>query len=206
MKRKAIVIENSLDAEIRIISLVSIQNLHETKTKRCLSGVLGVIAKMKMRKRLMKKLVSWLNRQMRSLENEILELEEKIKRLERNKNIDIGCESCQELHLENDKLKEFQAKFIKFDQSANSLKEMLNAQRSPCSKGGLGFNKDEASTCGTKQVKFVKSANTLAGDESFIKEDGSFIKGSVDPPTSQKGREHVFKPATSSRSDFLLLE
>nr|GEV39067.1 UBN2 domain-containing protein [Tanacetum cinerariifolium] len=35
------------------------------KTKRHLSGVLGVIAKIKMRKRQMKKLVSWLNRQMR---------------------------------------------------------------------------------------------------------------------------------------------
>nr|GEX23288.1 alpha/beta hydrolases superfamily protein [Tanacetum cinerariifolium] len=37
----------------------------QKKTKRRLSGVLGVIAKMKMRKRQMKKLVSWLNRQMR---------------------------------------------------------------------------------------------------------------------------------------------
>ncbi|GJY86500.1 hypothetical protein Tco_0500526 [Tanacetum coccineum] len=46
------------------------------------------------------------------LENEILELKEKIKRLERNKAIDIECESCQELHLENDKLKESQAKLV----------------------------------------------------------------------------------------------
>ncbi|GJY98002.1 zf-CCHC domain-containing protein [Tanacetum coccineum] len=115
------------------------------KTKRRLLGVLGVIAKMKMRKRQMKKLVSWLNRQMR---NEILELKEKIKRLERNKAIDIGCESCQELRLENDKLKKSQAKlvndaskFVKFEQSTNSLLEMLNAQTSPSSKGGIGFNK-----------------------------------------------------------------
>ncbi|GJR23784.1 hypothetical protein Tco_0972311, partial [Tanacetum coccineum] len=70
------------------------------------------------------------------LENKILELNEKIKRLERNKSIDIGCESCQELRLDNDKLKESQAKlvndaskFIKYKQSTNSLKEMLNAQR-----------------------------------------------------------------------------
>ncbi|GKA97925.1 zf-CCHC domain-containing protein [Tanacetum coccineum] len=39
-----------------------VQNLHETKTKRRLSGVLGVIVKMKTARRLKKKLVSWLNR------------------------------------------------------------------------------------------------------------------------------------------------
>ncbi|GKB60628.1 zf-CCHC domain-containing protein [Tanacetum coccineum] len=57
------------------------------------------------------------------LEKEILELNEKIKKIERNKEIDIGCESCQLLHLENAKLKETQ---VKFDKSANSLREMLN--------------------------------------------------------------------------------
>ncbi|GJV05195.1 zf-CCHC domain-containing protein [Tanacetum coccineum] len=55
------------------------------------------------------------------LEKEILELNEKIKKLERNKEVDIGCESCQQLHLENAKLKETQVKFVKFDKSANSL-------------------------------------------------------------------------------------
>nr|GEU95942.1 protein defective in meristem silencing 3-like isoform X1 [Tanacetum cinerariifolium] len=99
------------------------------------------------------------------LEKEILELNEKIKRCERNKAIDIGCESCQELLLKNDKFKESQAKFVKFDQSSNSLKEMLSVQRLPSSKGG------------TYKVKFVKSAKVLAGDRSFIKEDGSFNEG-----------------------------
>ncbi|GJR88310.1 hypothetical protein Tco_0212321 [Tanacetum coccineum] len=108
------------------------------------------------------------------LENEIFELNVKIKRLEINKTIDIGCESCQELRLENDKLKESQAKFVKFKQSTNSLKEILNAQRLPSSKGGLGSNKNEASTSGAKQVKFIKSTNALARDGSYDKEDGSF--------------------------------
>ncbi|GJX96483.1 hypothetical protein Tco_0352281 [Tanacetum coccineum] len=67
---------------------------------------------------------------------EILELNEKIKKLDRNKEIDIMCESCQELKLENDKLKETQVKFVKFDKSANSLREMLNIQKSPCCKIG----------------------------------------------------------------------
>nr|GFC72876.1 alpha/beta hydrolases superfamily protein [Tanacetum cinerariifolium] len=50
---------------------------------------------------------------------------------------------------------ETQVKFVKFDQSANSLNEILIAQRSPSSKGGLGFDKNEALTSGTKQVRFV---------------------------------------------------
>ncbi|GJZ83964.1 hypothetical protein Tco_0649137 [Tanacetum coccineum] len=65
MKRKERVTANDLDAEIQIISLASVQSLNRTKTKRRLSRVLGVIAKMKTRKRLTRKLVSWLNRQMR---------------------------------------------------------------------------------------------------------------------------------------------
>ncbi|GJU04396.1 zf-CCHC domain-containing protein [Tanacetum coccineum] len=40
------------------------------------------------------------------LEKEILELNEKIKKLKSNKEIDIMCELCQELNLENTKLKE----------------------------------------------------------------------------------------------------
>nr|GEV32069.1 zf-CCHC domain-containing protein/UBN2 domain-containing protein [Tanacetum cinerariifolium] len=42
------------------------------------------------------------------LEKEVLELNEKIKKLERSKEIDIACNSCQELKLENAKLKETQ--------------------------------------------------------------------------------------------------
>nr|GEZ47130.1 zf-CCHC domain-containing protein/UBN2 domain-containing protein [Tanacetum cinerariifolium] len=43
------------------------------------------------------------------LEKEVLELNEKIKKLERSKEIDIVCKLCQELKLENDRLKETQA-------------------------------------------------------------------------------------------------
>ncbi|GKD08584.1 hypothetical protein Tco_1188269, partial [Tanacetum coccineum] len=50
---------------IRIISLAIIQSLHETKIKRRLLEVVGVIAKMKPRTKPTMKLVSWLNRQIR---------------------------------------------------------------------------------------------------------------------------------------------
>ncbi|GJW40511.1 hypothetical protein Tco_0066356 [Tanacetum coccineum] len=99
------------------------------------------------------------------LEKEILELNEKIKKLERNKEVDIGCESYQQLRLENAKLKENQVKFVKFDKSANSLREMLNIQKSPSCKIGLGFDKSKASTSGTKPISFVESAAELAGTD-----------------------------------------
>ncbi|GJW29652.1 zf-CCHC domain-containing protein [Tanacetum coccineum] len=65
------------------------------------------------------------------LEKEILELNEKIKKLERSKEIEIACKSCEELKSENAKLKETQVKFVKFDKSANSLREMLKPKTPP---------------------------------------------------------------------------
>nr|GEW67394.1 copia protein [Tanacetum cinerariifolium] len=61
------------------------------------------------------------------LEKETLELNEKIKKLERNKGIDVICVSCQELKLEYAKLKETQIKFVKFDKIP--LKEMSTNQK-----------------------------------------------------------------------------
>ncbi|GKE06695.1 hypothetical protein Tco_1398713, partial [Tanacetum coccineum] len=83
---------------------------------------------------------------------------------------------------------------------------MLKAQRSPNSKGGLGFNKNEASTSGTKQVKFVKSAKVLARDRSKKKKDGSLNQGSVDPPECKNRTKRVFKPTTSFLSEFVILK
>ncbi|GJW61821.1 copia protein [Tanacetum coccineum] len=68
------------------------------------------------------------------LEKENLELNEKIKKLERSKEIEIVCKSCEELKLENARLKETQVKFVKFDKSANSLREMLDNQKSSSCK------------------------------------------------------------------------
>ncbi|GJW69868.1 hypothetical protein Tco_0126785 [Tanacetum coccineum] len=99
------------------------------KDQKALVEVLGVIVKMKTRKRLMKKLVSWLNRQMRS----------------------------------------------------------------PSSKGCLRFNKNEASTSGTKQVKFVKSAGVLADNRSTIREDESFTQGSDPVNTSLHTIDHEIR-------------
>ncbi|GJS19372.1 retrovirus-related pol polyprotein from transposon TNT 1-94 [Tanacetum coccineum] len=105
------------------------------------------------------------------LEKEILELNEKnekIKKLEKSKEIEIACKSCEELKSENAKLKETQIKFVKFDKSANSLREMLNNQKSPSCKIGLGFDSSKASTSETKIMSFVESSAEKVTDGSTM--------------------------------------
>ncbi|GKE50643.1 hypothetical protein Tco_1481901 [Tanacetum coccineum] len=138
------------------------------------------------------------------LKKEILELNEKIKKLERSKEIKSACKLCDELKLENVKLKETQVKFIKFDKSANSLREMLNNQKSPSCKIGLGFDDSKASISETKIMSFVGSSAENTTDGSPIKGDGSTVPGSVSRNDDQNGTEHVFSPPLPSRSDFVI--
>ncbi|GJY11207.1 zf-CCHC domain-containing protein [Tanacetum coccineum] len=138
------------------------------------------------------------------LEKEILELNEKIKKPERSKEVEIVCKSCEELKSENAKLKETQVKFVKFDKSANSLREMLNNQKSPSCKIGLGFDSDKASTNGTKTMSFVGSSVEKGTDGSTIKVHRSTLPGSVSRNYGEKGTKHVFSPPLSSRSDFVI--
>ncbi|GJY65976.1 zf-CCHC domain-containing protein [Tanacetum coccineum] len=110
------------------------------------------------------------------LEKEILELNEKIKKLQRSKEIEIACKSGEELKLENAKLKETQ---VKFDKSANSLREMLNNQNSPSCKIGLGFNDSKASTSRTKNMSFVGSSVEKTTNGSTIQVHEATLPGSV---------------------------
>nr|GEU48937.1 zf-CCHC domain-containing protein/UBN2 domain-containing protein [Tanacetum cinerariifolium] len=138
------------------------------------------------------------------LEKEVLELNEKIKKLKRSKEIDIACKSCQELKLENARLKETQVKFVKFDKSANSIREMLNNQKSSSCKIGLGFDSSKASKSGTKLMSFVGSFAEIATGGSTIKVHKSTLLGSVSFTDGEKVTEHVFSPPMSSRSDFVI--
>ncbi|GKB09354.1 hypothetical protein Tco_0837666 [Tanacetum coccineum] len=135
------------------------------------------------------------------LEKEILELNEKIKKLERSKEIKIVCKLCEELKLENAKLKETQVKFVKFDKSANSLREMLNNQKSPSCKIGLRFDDSKASTSGTKNMSFVRSSAKKEIDGLGARIHLTWI---CESHFWQKGTEHVFSPPMSSRSDFVI--
>ncbi|GJY93395.1 zf-CCHC domain-containing protein [Tanacetum coccineum] len=138
------------------------------------------------------------------LKKEILELNKKIKKLERSKEIEIACKSCEERKLENAKLKETQVKFVKFDKSANPLREMLNNQKSPSCKIGLGFDSGKASTSGTKTMSFVGSSAEKVMDGSTIKVHGSTLPGFMSRTYGEKGIEYVFSLHMSSRSDFVI--
>ncbi|GKB08882.1 hypothetical protein Tco_0837194 [Tanacetum coccineum] len=121
----------------------------------------------------------------------------KSKELEKGKEIDITCKSCQELKSKNTKLKETQVKFVNFDKSANSLRAMLNNQKLPSCKIGLGFDDFKASTSETKIMNFVGSSAKKAMDESTL-------PGSVSRTYGEKGTQHIFSPPMSSRSDFVI--
>ncbi|GKF12930.1 zf-CCHC domain-containing protein, partial [Tanacetum coccineum] len=94
-----------------------------------------------------------------SLENEISELKEKLSKLERKKEVDLECTTCQSLKIDNEKLKEESLKLTQFQKGTRSLNEMLSIQKPFRDKSGLGFNSFEASTSGTKKTEFVKSQN-----------------------------------------------
>ncbi|GKD23320.1 hypothetical protein Tco_1225023 [Tanacetum coccineum] len=91
-----------------------------------------------------------------SLEKELSILKEKVSTLEKNKRIDLECVKCYMLKIENEKLKEEAIRLTKFEKSTHCLNEMLSNQKPPGGKLGLGFNSFEASSSGTKEIKFVK--------------------------------------------------
>ncbi|GJZ04018.1 hypothetical protein Tco_0537293 [Tanacetum coccineum] len=61
--------------------------------------------------------------------------------------------------IENEKLKEEALKLAQFQKSTRSLNEMFSTKKPSGDKSGLGFNSFEASSSGTKEIKFVKSQN-----------------------------------------------
>ncbi|GJX08648.1 retrovirus-related pol polyprotein from transposon TNT 1-94 [Tanacetum coccineum] len=99
-----------------------------------------------------------------SLENEISILKEKVFTLKKNKEVDLECVKCHMLKIENEKLKEEALKLTKFEKSTHCLNEMLNNQKPSGEKLGLGFNSFEASSSGTKEIKFVKAEKKVSFD------------------------------------------
>ncbi|GJW08284.1 hypothetical protein Tco_1570707 [Tanacetum coccineum] len=92
-----------------------------------------------------------------SLENELRELKDKLSILEKNKGVDLDCAKYHTLKIKNEKLKEESTSLNKFKKSTRCLNEMLNNQKPSGDKLGLGFNSFEASSSGTKEIKYVKA-------------------------------------------------
>ncbi|GJR96305.1 zf-CCHC domain-containing protein [Tanacetum coccineum] len=107
-----------------------------------------------------------------SLENELRELKDKLSILEKNKGVDLDCAKCHTLKIENEKLKEESTRLNKFEKSTHCLNEMLNNQKPSGDKLGLGFNSFEASSSGTKEIKFVKAQKKTSSDEGLINMGG----------------------------------
>ncbi|GKD38377.1 hypothetical protein Tco_1258584 [Tanacetum coccineum] len=99
-----------------------------------------------------------------SLEKKISILKEKVSTLKKNKEVDLECVKCHMLKIEKEKLKEEALKLTKFEKSTHCLNKMLNNQKPSGEKLSLGFNSFEASSSGTKEIKFVKSQKKAYSD------------------------------------------
>ncbi|GJT52307.1 retrovirus-related pol polyprotein from transposon TNT 1-94 [Tanacetum coccineum] len=112
-----------------------------------------------------------------SLENKLRELKDKLSTLEKNKGVDLDCAKCHTLKIENEKLKEESTRLNKFEKSTHCLNEMLSSQKPSGDKLGLGFNSFEASSSGTKEIKFVKAQKKMClgvdlEPDEWIKDSG----------------------------------
>ncbi|GJS05726.1 putative ribonuclease H-like domain-containing protein [Tanacetum coccineum] len=81
------------------------------------------------------------------LKREACELKAKVEQLERNKEISLVCESCVDLQ---SKISSLTLKLASFKSSSLSLQEMIEMQKPPEDKHGLGYTKAIASTGSTK--------------------------------------------------------
>ncbi|GJR86133.1 retrovirus-related pol polyprotein from transposon TNT 1-94 [Tanacetum coccineum] len=112
-----------------------------------------------------------------SLENELRELKDKLSTLEKNKGVDLECAMCHVLKIENEKLKDESTRLNKFEKSTHCLNEMLSNQKPSGDKLGLGFNSFEASSSGTKEIKFVKAQKKASSDGGPINRDDPINMG-----------------------------
>ncbi|GKB31293.1 zf-CCHC domain-containing protein [Tanacetum coccineum] len=84
------------------------------------------------------------------LKKEACELKTKVEQLERNKEISLECESCVNLQ---SKISSLILKLASFKNSSSSLQEMLEIQKPPKDKHGIGYTDDIASTSNTETKK-----------------------------------------------------
>ncbi|GKA75758.1 copia protein [Tanacetum coccineum] len=129
-----------------------------------------------------------------SLEKELGILKEKVSTLEKNKGVDLECVKCHMLKIKNEKLKEEAIRLTKFEKSTHCLNEMLSNQKPSEEKLGLGFNSFEASSSGTKEIKFMKAQKKASSDGGPINMGGPYIvqaapKEIMGPPVITSGSE-----------------
>ncbi|GJQ91648.1 retrovirus-related pol polyprotein from transposon TNT 1-94 [Tanacetum coccineum] len=129
-----------------------------------------------------------------NLENKLRELKDKLSIFEKNKGVDLECAVCHVLKIENEKLKDESTRLNKFEKSTHCLNEMLRNQKPSGDKLGLGFNSFEASSSGTKEIKFVKAQKKVSSDGGPINMGGpqsaqAAPKIIMGPPPATPGSE-----------------
>ncbi|GJU63776.1 zf-CCHC domain-containing protein [Tanacetum coccineum] len=131
-----------------------------------------------------------------SLENELRKLKVKFSTLEKNKGVDLDCAKCHVLKIENEKLKDESTRLNKFEKNTHCLNEMLSNQKPSSDKLSLGFNSFEASSSGTKEIKFVKAKKKVYSDGGPINiggpiNDQAAPKLNMGPPPATPGSEKI---------------
>nr|GEX18965.1 copia protein [Tanacetum cinerariifolium] len=107
------------------------------------------------------------NKRLKATRNNLdkeLSILKKVSTLEKNKGVDLECVKFHMLKIKNEKLKDEALKLTKFKKSTHCLNEMLSNQEPSDDKLGLGFNSFEASSSGTKEIKFVKAQKKASSD------------------------------------------
>ncbi|GJS27282.1 retrovirus-related pol polyprotein from transposon TNT 1-94 [Tanacetum coccineum] len=79
--------------------------------------------------------------------------------------------------IEMKKTKDESTRLNKFEKSTHRLDEMLSHQKPSGDKLGLGFNSFEASSSGTKEIKFIKAQKKASSDGGPINRDGPINMG-----------------------------
>ncbi|GJU33059.1 zf-CCHC domain-containing protein [Tanacetum coccineum] len=134
------------------------------------------------------------------LENEVLELKDKLSRLEKGKEVNEECKLCQDLKFENEKLRKEISRLNQFNDSSHSLKKIISSQKTSGDKSGLGFNFTKGSPSETKQVKFVK-AQEVESKEKLIESNPNskpkfiLINNTKIPIASDDEVKRFYKPS-----------
>ncbi|GJU39315.1 zf-CCHC domain-containing protein [Tanacetum coccineum] len=142
------------------------------------------------------------------LENEVLELKDKLSRLEKGKEVNEECKLCQDLKFENEKLRKEISRLNQFNDSSHSLKKIISSQKPSGDKSGLGFNFTKGSPSETKQVNFVR-AQEVESNEKLIESNPNskpkfiLINNTKIPIASDDEVKRFYKPSLNPKSDLL---
>ncbi|GJZ55851.1 zf-CCHC domain-containing protein [Tanacetum coccineum] len=134
------------------------------------------------------------------LENEALELKDKLSRLEKGKEVNEECKLCQDLKFKNEKLRKEISRLNQFNDSSHSLKKIISSQKPSGDKSGLGFNFTKGSPSETKQVNFVR-AQEVESKEKLIESNPNskpkfiLINNTKIPIASDDEVKRFYKPS-----------